>query len=120
MYGCRHTRELEFVLLSSECTRLYGKLNNCWFTRPTEEHADTEQQQQHRQDVATVFRGRHHVSQDDTRESIDDFEELDINSTTGSVEVVAEVHPAPEEVRLSPRVPFIVVIVMVLFFPRPL
>jgi hypothetical protein len=56
--------------------------------------------QQRRQEAATIFRGRHHVSQDDTRDSIDDFEELDINGATGPMEVIAEAHAAEVSISL--------------------
>lgn len=56
--------------------------------RPSEENGED---QQRRQDAATVFRGRHHISQDDTRNSAEEFEELDLFAETsgGAVEAVA-------------------------------
>jgi len=62
-----------------------------WLFRPSDENVED---QQRRQDAATVFRGRHHISQDDTRNIADEFEELDLSAESSAGVVEAPVHVA--------------------------
>ena len=80
----------EIVLLRKQYQHLQLGLSADWslLLRPSDENGDD---QQRRQDAATVFRGRHHISQDDTRNNADEFEEVDLLAETsgGAAEEVA-------------------------------